>query len=73
MSIIPTFDTDNLSTDDADDLTDEQMVESRAGIKHGLEAAAEGRVKTLAQVVVEARLRHGFPSSWASGVGGAHP
>ena len=58
----------DLLADDPDDLTDEQMAESRAGIKRGLEAAA-GRVKTLAQVVVEARQRHGFPSSWASGVG----
>ena len=51
--------------DDPDDLTDEQMAESRAGISRGLEAAAAGRVKTLAQVVAETRRRHGFPSSWA--------
>lgn len=60
----------NLLANDPDNLTDEQMAESRAGIRRGLEAAAAGRVKTLAQVVAEARQRHGFPSSWASGVGG---
>ncbi len=61
----------DLLADDPDDLTDEQMAESRAGNKRGLEAAAAGRVKPLAQVVAEARQRHGFPPSWASGVGGS--
>ena len=60
----------DLPVDDPDDLTDEQMAESRAGIERGLEAAAAGRVKTLAQAVAEARQRHGFPFSWASGVDG---
>lgn len=69
MNINQTPDTDDLLWDDADDLTEEQMAESRFGIQRGLEAAA-GRVKPLAQVVAEARRRHGFPSSWASGVDG---
>ena len=73
MNIFQAPDTDNLLWDDPDDLTDEQMAESRGGIRRGLDAAVAGRVKTLAQVVAEARLRHGFPSSWASGVDGAHP
>jgi len=55
----------DLLTGAPDDMTDEQMAESRAGIERGL-AAAAGRVKTLAQAVAEARQRHGFPSSWAS-------
>jgi len=70
MSTTPTPRTDDLFADDPDDLTDEQMAESRAGIERGLEAAAAGRVKTLAQAVAEARQRHGFPFSWASGVDG---
>ena len=57
----------DLLADDPDDMTDEQMAQSRAGIERGLEAAAAGRVKTLAQAVAEARQRHGFPSSWAGG------
>ena len=73
MNISQAPDTDDLLWDDPDDLTDEQMTESRASIRRGLDAAVAGRFKTLAQVVAEARLRHGFPSSWASGVDGAHP
>ena len=57
--------------DDPDDLTAEQIVEIRAGIKRGLEAAAEGRVKPIAQVVAEARQRHGFPKTWASSIDGS--
>lgn len=53
--------------DDPDDLTPEEMTEIRAGIQRGLEAAAAGRVKPLSQAVSEARHRHGFPDSWASG------
>jgi predicted transcriptional regulator len=52
--------------DDPDKLTDAEVAEVRAGIRRGLEAAAEGRVKPLAQAVAEARQRHGFPSFWAS-------
>ena len=65
--MIADFNTD--SVDNPDDLTTEQIAEIRAGIKRGLEAAAEGRVKPIAQVVAEARQRHGFPATWASGVG----
>ena len=81
MSITPTSETRNSSANDPDDLTEEQMAASRAGIRRGLEAGAAGRVKTLArqgvskrwrQVVAEARQKHGFPSSWASGIDGAH-
>jgi len=53
--------------DDPDDLTTGEMAELRAGIRRGLDAAAAGRVKPLAQAVAEARQRHGFPNSWASG------
>ena len=56
----------DLLGEDTDDMTDEQMAESRAGIERGLKAGAMGRVKTLAQAVAEARQRHGFLSSWAS-------
>jgi|GEM_PF-972489 len=59
---------DDHSLDDPDNLTDEQIAEIRAGIKRGLEAVAEGRVKPIAQVVAEVRRRHGFPASWASGI-----
>lgn len=55
---------------DPDDLTEEDKAEIRAGIGRGLEAAAAGRVKPLAQAVAEARQRHGFPASWAKGVDG---
>ncbi len=54
--------------DDPDNLTAEQIAEIRVGIGRGLEAASAGRVKTLAQAVAEARQRHGFPASWASGI-----
>lgn len=54
--------------DDPDDLTAEQIAEIRSGIDRGLEAAAAGRVKSLAQVVAEARQRHGFPSTRVSGL-----
>ena len=63
--------TEGLS-DDPDDLTDEEIAEIRVGIQRGLEAAAAGRVKTLAQAVAEARQRHGFPASWAGGIDGTH-
>ena len=55
---------------DPDELTEEQAAELRVGIRRGLEAAAAGRVKPLAQAVAEARQRHGFPPSWASGTDG---
>ena len=61
----------NYVMDDPDNLADEQVAQLRAGIERGLEAAAAGRVKPLAQVVSEARQRHGFPASWASSVDGA--
>lgn len=61
---------DDLFADDPDDLSDEEIAEIRAGIRRGLDAAAGGRVKPLAQAVAEARQRHGFPSSWASGADG---
>ena len=57
--------------DDPDNLTAEQVLEIRAGIDRGLEAAAAGRVKSTAQAVAEARQRHGFPASWASSVDNA--
>ncbi len=60
---------DSYLVDEPDDLTDEQIAEIRVGIDRGLKAAAEGRVKSSAQVVAEARQRHGFPATWASGVG----
>ena len=56
--------------DDPDDLTEAEVAEIRVGIRRGLEAAAAGHVKPLAQVVAEARQRHGFPDSWASGADG---
>lgn len=56
----------NIPAEDPDDLTAEQIAEIRVGIARGLEAAAEGRVKTSAQAVAEARQKHGFPASWAS-------
>ena len=62
---------DSYLVDDLDDLTAEQIAEIRAGIDRGLKAAAEGRVKSSAQAVAEARQRHGFPPSWASSVDGA--
>ncbi len=55
---------------DPDVLTDAEVAEIRAGIARGLEAAASGRVKPLSQAAAEARQRHGFPASWASGVDG---
>ena len=57
-------------TADPDHLTAEDAAEIRAGIERGLEAAAAGRVKPLAQAVAEARQRHGFPATWASGADG---
>lgn len=57
-------------SDDPDDLTAAEVAEVRAGIRRGLKAAAEGRVKPLAQAVAEARQRHGFPDSWVSGADG---
>ena len=62
---------DRYLVDDPDDLTAEQIAEIRAGIDRGLKAAAEGRVKSSAQAVAEARQRHGFPPSWASSVDNA--
>jgi len=56
--------------EDPDNLTAEQIAEIQAGIKRGLEAGAAGCVKSLAQVVSEARQQHGFPSTWASGADG---
>jgi predicted transcriptional regulator len=56
--------------DDYDHLTSGEIAEIRAGIERGLEAATAGRVKPLAQAVAEARLRHGFPATWASGADG---
>lgn len=38
--------------------------EALAGIQRGLEASAAGRVRSLSQVIDEARRRHGFPDSW---------
>jgi len=60
----------NYPLEDPDNLTAEQIAEIRAGIERGLEAGAAGRVKSLAQVVSEARHRHRFPSTWASGADG---
>ena len=57
-------------TEDPDNLTAEEIGAIRAGIKRGLEAAAEGRIKSLTQVVDEARQRHGFPATWANDVDG---
>ena len=62
---------DSYLVDDPDDLTHEQIAEIRTGIERGLEAAAAGRVKPLAQVIAEARQRHGFPATWASGADGS--
>ena len=62
--------TQNVPESDPDDLTDADVAEIRAGIGRGLEAAAAGRIKTLAQAVAEARHRHGFPATWASGIDG---
>jgi len=62
-AIIATGLSHDLFADDPDDLSDEDMIEIRAGIQRGLEASAKGRVKTLAQAVAEARQRHGFPAS----------
>lgn len=59
---------DSYLVDDPDDLTAEQIAEIRVGIERGLEAAAAGRVKPLAQVVAEARQRHGFPATWAEDI-----
>ena len=59
---------DSYLVDDPDDLTAEQMAEIRAGIDRGLKAAAAGRVKSSAQVVAEARQRHGFPATWAEDI-----
>lgn len=56
--------------DDPDELTAEEVTEIRAGIRRGLEAASTGRVKPLSQAVAEARQRHGFPDTWASGADG---
>ncbi len=56
------------SVGDPDGLNPEQVAEIRAGIDRGLEAAAAGRVKSLAQVVAEARQRHGFPATWAEDI-----
>ena len=66
--MIADFNTDFV--DDPDDLTPEQVAETRADIDRGLEAAAAGHVKSSAQAVAEARQRHGFPPSWASGIDG---
>jgi len=65
------MDWQNVPEVDPDELTDAEVAEIRLGIGRGLEAAAAGRVKTLAQAVAEARQRHGFPASWASAVGNA--
>jgi predicted transcriptional regulator len=59
--------------DDPDDLTPEEMKEIRAGVRRGLDAAAAGRVKPLSKAITEARQRHGFPDTWASGAAGRRP
>jgi hypothetical protein len=53
--------------DGPDNLSAAELAEIRAGIGRGFEAAAAGRVKSLAQAVAEARQRHGFPATRASG------
>ena len=53
-------------TNDPDDLPEELLLEIRAGIDRGLQAAAAGRVVPLAQAVAETRRRHGFDAAWAA-------
>ena len=53
----------NALADAPDDLTPEEIDAIRAGIKRGLDASADGRIKPLAQAVAEARQRHGFPAA----------
>ncbi len=73
-SFVEALISDGLSEDafisNPDHLTEDQIAEIRVGIGRGLEAAEAGRVKALAQAVEEARQRHGFPATWASGVDG---
>ncbi len=45
-------------------LTTEDIAQMQVGIQRGLADEAAGRVKPLAQVIDEARRRHGFPDSW---------
>ena len=49
MNITPTSDADDFLWDDPDDLTDEQMAESRAGIQRGLHAQARRRQRLSAR------------------------
>jgi predicted transcriptional regulator len=41
-----------------------EQADAVAGIQRGIEASAAGRVRSLSQVIVDARQRHGFPESW---------
>lgn len=53
---------------DPDTLTDKEAVEIRAGIRRGLEAAADGRVKPLAQAAADVVARwqeQGLIGAWA--------
>jgi len=53
---------------DAAIMTDEEEEERlHHGILRGLVDEAAGRVKPLAQVVAEARQKHGFPETWPFG------
>lgn len=57
--------------DDPDAFSEAEIADIRKGIRRGLKASAEGRVKSQAQAIAEARQRHGFPASWASGADGS--
>ncbi len=59
--------------DDSDALSEAEIADMQAGIGRGLDAAAAGRVKSQAQAIAEARQRHGFISTWASGAGVSLP
>lgn len=53
---------DGFETTDPDNERDQ--ADARAGIGRGLDAFARGEHKPHAQVVAEAKARHGLPDAW---------
>jgi len=64
---------DTLHTDTEENLTPEDYTQIRDGLRRGVEDENTGRTKSLADVVAEARAKHGFPASWPFGASDQAP